>query len=245
VETLESRPSPPGAGTQALAPVPSLPSPPHEWTWRDRLRGARLPAALLAGGVAACTYVAMVDPNGAGGYPACPLQVMTGIDCPGCGMTRAAFALMHGDLGRALDHNLVFVIALPFLLWAVARWAAASMGWTLVLWLVICLETWAVALALGIDMPFAGSWLMLALLVVGVAVPTPGGIGGFHEAFRLGATSFFAADNDAAVGAAILLHASSFVPVTVLGLWYATQEGLNMKGITDMTQGTDPAEANA
>ncbi len=131
METLESRPSPPDAGTQVDAPTPPLPAPPHEWTWHDRLRGARLPAALLAGGVAACTYVAIVDPNGAGGYPACPLKVMTGIDCPGCGMTRAAFALMHGDLGRALDHNLVFVIALPFLLWAVARWATASMGWTL------------------------------------------------------------------------------------------------------------------
>jgi glycosyltransferase 2 family protein len=121
----------------------------------------------------------------------------------------------------------------------------ASMGWTLVLWVVICMETWAVAVAFGIDMPFAGSWLMLALLVVGIAVPTPGGVGGFHEAFRLGATAFFGADNNAAVGAAILLHAASFVPVTVLGLWYATQEGLNMKGITDMTRSTEPAEVEA
>ena len=121
----------------------------------------------------------------------------------------------------------------------------ASMGWTLVLWVVICMETWVVAMAFGIDMPFAGSWLMLALLVVGIAVPTPGGVGGFHEAFRLGATAFFGADNNAAVGAAILLHASSFVPVTVLGLWYATQEGLNMKGITDMTRSTEPAEVEA
>ena len=121
----------------------------------------------------------------------------------------------------------------------------ASMGWTLVLWVVICMETWVVAMAFGIDMPFAGSWLMLALLVVGIAVPTPGGVGGFHEAFRLGATAFFGADNDAAVGAAILLHASSFVPVTILGFWYATQEGLNMKGITDMTRSTGPAEVEA
>jgi uncharacterized protein (TIRG00374 family) len=121
----------------------------------------------------------------------------------------------------------------------------ASMGWTLVLWLVICMETWVVALAFGIDMPLAGSWLMLALLVVGVAVPTPGGVGGFHEAFRLGATAFFAADNNAAVGAAILLHATSFVPVTILGFWYAMREGLNMKGITDLTQGAAPAEVKA
>ena len=58
----------------------------------------------------------------------------------------------------------------------------------------------------------------MALLVVGVAVPTPGAVGGFHEAFRLGATTFYGAPNDRAVGAAIVLHAVSFVPVTALGL---------------------------
>ncbi|MCC7032698.1 MAG: flippase-like domain-containing protein [Acidobacteria bacterium] len=121
----------------------------------------------------------------------------------------------------------------------------ASFGWSLVLWLVISAETWAVARALAIDMPFVGAWLMLALLVVGVSVPTPGGVGGFHEAFRVGATSFFAADNDAAVGAAILLHAVSFLPVTLLGLWFAAREGLDWKGLKQMTNRVGPAEVEA
>jgi len=121
----------------------------------------------------------------------------------------------------------------------------ASFAWSLVLWIVICAETWVVARAFDIQMPFVGAWLMLALLVVGVSVPTPGGVGGFHEAFRLGATSFFAADNDAAVGAAILLHATSFVPVTLLGLWYAAREGLDLKGLKQMTDRSAPAEVEA
>ena len=56
-------------------------------------------------------------------------------------------------------------------------------------------------------MPFTGSFLLIALLVLGVAVPTPGAVGGFHEAFRVGATVFYGAPDDAAVGAAIVLHA--------------------------------------
>ena len=56
--------------------------------------------------------------------------------------------------------------------------------------------------------PFTGSFLLMALLVIGVAVPTPGAIGGFHEAFRVGATMFYGAPDDAAVGAAIVLHLS-------------------------------------
>ena len=65
--------------------------------------------------------------------------------------------------------------------------------------------------------------------MVGVAVPTPGAVGGFHEAFRLGATTFFGADNDTAVGAAIVLHAVSVVPVLMLGLLFAAQDGLEAR----------------
>jgi glycosyltransferase 2 family protein len=121
----------------------------------------------------------------------------------------------------------------------------ASLAWSLVLWLIICGETWAVAQAFHIDMPLVGSWLMLALLVVGIAVPTPGAVGGFHEAFRLGATAFFGADNNAAVGAAILLHATSFIPVTLLGLWFAVRDGLSLQRIKRMADAREPVEVKA
>lgn len=107
----------------------------------------------------------------------------------------------------------------------------AALAWSIVLWISIAAGIWAVAVAFGIAMPFTGGWLMLAPLVVGVAVPTPGGVGGFHEAFRLGATSFFGADNDTAVGAAIVLHAISVGPVTLAGLLFIVQDGLKIGGI--------------
>lgn len=96
------------------------------------------------------------------------------------------------------------------------------------LWLSIAAGIWAVAVAFHIQVPFTGSFLLMALLVLGVAVPTPGAVGGFHEAFRLGATAFYTAPNDRAIGAAIVLHAASFLPVTALGLWFVVQDGLNL-----------------
>jgi uncharacterized membrane protein YbhN (UPF0104 family) len=107
----------------------------------------------------------------------------------------------------------------------------AALAWSLVIWATIAASIWVLSLGFGIDMPFTGSWLMLAPLVVGVAVPTPGGVGGFHEAYRIGATSFFGADNDAAVGAAIVLHAISVVPVAIAGLLFIVQDGLKLGGI--------------
>ncbi|HEX8030405.1 MAG TPA: lysylphosphatidylglycerol synthase transmembrane domain-containing protein, partial [Vicinamibacterales bacterium] len=107
----------------------------------------------------------------------------------------------------------------------------AAMAWSIVLWISIAAGIWATSVAFGIAMPFTGAWLMLAPLVVGVAVPTPGGVGGFHEAYRIGATAFFGADNNTAVGAAIVLHAISVGPVTIAGLLFMVQDGLKLGGM--------------
>lgn len=104
----------------------------------------------------------------------------------------------------------------------------AAIAWSVPLWLSIALGIWLVTRAFHIEMPFTGSFLIVALLVVGVAVPTPGAVGGFHYFYRLGATAFFAASNDRAVGAAIVLHAVSFVPVAIAGLILLAQEGVSL-----------------
>jgi hypothetical protein len=50
----------------------------------------------------------------------CPIALLTGVPCPGCGMTRAASALLRGDLTLALDyHPLIPLIAVL----TVAGWA--------------------------------------------------------------------------------------------------------------------------
>jgi uncharacterized membrane protein YbhN (UPF0104 family) len=108
---------------------------------------------------------------------------------------------------------------------------AVALAWSFPLWLSIAVGIWATSTAFGLAIPFTGSFLMIALLVVGVAVPTPGAIGGFHEAFRLGATTFYGAPDAAAVAAALVLHALSVGPSLLLGLAFAAQEGLNLSGV--------------
>jgi uncharacterized membrane protein YbhN (UPF0104 family) len=108
------------------------------------------------------------------------------------------------------------------------------------LWLSIALGVWAAARAFRLMVPFTGSFLIIALLVVGVAVPTPGAVGGFHAAFRYGATTFFGASEDAAVGAAIVLHAFSIVPSLALGLFFAAHEGLNLAGMRHIADQGNP-----
>jgi hypothetical protein len=122
----------------------------------------------------------------------------------------------------------------------------AALAWSIALWVAIAGGIWAVTAAFGIPMSPFGAWLLLAPLVVGVAVPTPGGIGGFHEAYRMSATAFFGADNDAAVAAAIVLHAVSFGPVVLAGFWFALQDGLRLGRIGQLAApGVSAARAAA
>jgi uncharacterized membrane protein YbhN (UPF0104 family) len=110
------------------------------------------------------------------------------------------------------------------------------------LWLAIACGIWWGALAFHIHLPFAGSLVLTALLVVGVAVPTPGGVGGYHEAFRIGATSLYGAGNDQAVSAAIVMHAISFLPITIAGLAVMARDGLNLARVQALTHEPAPAE---
>jgi glycosyltransferase 2 family protein len=110
-----------------------------------------------------------------------------------------------------------------------------ALAWSVPLWLSIAAGIWAVAVAFQIDLSFTGTFLVIALLVIGVAVPTPGAVGGFHAAFRYGVVAFFGASDDAAVGAAIVLHLFSIGPALLLGLFFAAQEGLNVGGMRRLT----------
>jgi uncharacterized protein (TIRG00374 family) len=114
-----------------------------------------------------------------------------------------------------------------------------ALAWSFPLWLSIDAGIWAVAVAFDLNVPFTGSFLIVPLLTLGVAVPTPGAIGGFHEAFRLGATVFYRAPNDVAVAAALVLHAFSIVPSLLLGLFFAAQAGLNISGMRQMADGPE------
>jgi Protein of unknown function (DUF2752) len=85
--------------------------------------------APLVAGVAlvmGCAVVGIVDPRG--GPTICPFKLATGLDCPGCGGTRAAHDLMRGDLIGALDHNVLAVIAIPLILWGLFTWLTSALG---------------------------------------------------------------------------------------------------------------------
>lgn len=88
-------------------------------------RGRLLVVGLLCvTGVAALIALYRVDPAESRLYPLCMFHALTGLYCPGCGATRAAHHLLHGDIAGALRMNALAVASLPL----VGYWLLRSMA---------------------------------------------------------------------------------------------------------------------
>jgi hypothetical protein len=78
--------------------------------------------------MAAVAYVFANVPSDGGAFVPCPFHGLTGLWCPGCGLTRATHQLLNGNLVGALSRNLLLPIMLALALWAWAAWALRSTG---------------------------------------------------------------------------------------------------------------------
>jgi hypothetical protein len=58
-------------------------------------------------------FVGLLGLASAFGISTCPVALLTGTPCPGCGMTRAALALAHGDIALATAMNPSALLTVP------------------------------------------------------------------------------------------------------------------------------------
>lgn len=95
---------------------------------------------------------------------------------------------------------------------------ALTLGLSVGVWGLIYLQAEATLLAFNVVLPLRATFVLVALTVVGLAIPTPGGVGGFHKALQVGLTLFFGVGLGEATGIAIAYHAVCFLPITLIGL---------------------------
>ena len=93
-----------------------------EWFYR-RTSVIAIWALLIAGSV----YLYAFEPGRTGFFPVCLFRLFTGLNCPGCGSTRAMHQILHGHFVAAFMLNPLFLLALPFLLFALIRYSVIVM----------------------------------------------------------------------------------------------------------------------
>jgi hypothetical protein len=78
--------------------------------------------AVGAAGLLAVTTVGLVDPETVALGWRCPLRSLTGLQCPGCGGTRALHLLVRGKPVAAARMNVIVVALAPASCVLMARW---------------------------------------------------------------------------------------------------------------------------
>jgi len=111
--------------------------------------------------IGAGAVVFFFNPSTHGFFPVCLFHQLTGLNCPGCGATRALYALLHGNLLLACHDNLLFMLALP-----------TALVWSI--WWI-----WRQWLGRPVNIRIAPKWLWL-LLVVGVVFTVARNLPGFE-----------------------------------------------------------------
>lgn len=109
--------------------------------------------------------------------------------------------------------------------------------WTVLLctagvWACLTSQFWFATVAAHRPLPFDSSFFVTGVTTVGLAIPTPGGIGGFHKACQLVLTRFYEFSVDASVAVAVLFHIIGTLPVLVTGLILFAREGLHWRDVT-------------
>jgi uncharacterized protein (TIRG00374 family) len=103
---------------------------------------------------------------------------------------------------------------------------------SIALWIVIFVQLDMCLRAFGVFLPLRAAFLLVTLSVIGMAIPTPGGVGGFHAMIQIGLTGFFAVDHNLAAGIAIADHAICFIPIALIGLVCIPLFGLSLRPST-------------
>ena len=104
---------------------------------------------------------------------------------------------------------------------------AAVFFWALVHWLVNALAFWIGFKAVGVDVPFSAANFLQGIIAIGVALPSsPGFFGVFEAAAKVG-LEVYGVTGGLAVSWAIGYHILSFIPITMIGLYYFARLGLH------------------
>jgi hypothetical protein len=139
---------------------------------------------------------------------------------------------LSGPLGKMLhsfsDGLAVLHAPLPHL--------AAIFAQSLLIWLLIAFSFHLNHIAFGIDLPFHATFLLIAFLVVGVMIPTPGMVGGFHAFYLVALGDVFGVARESAMAAAIAAHALGNLPILLFGLALLGREGLSLGRVAEVTR---------
>ncbi len=109
------------------------------------------------------------------------------------------------------------------------RLLSLAFAWTLGFWLWHGLSFWLGMMAFGIDTGLVSAFFTEAVVGFGVAIPSaPGFFGTFHASAEFALSTVYGVDTANSLAFAFGYHFGGWIPITVIGLYYAWRLGLSL-----------------
>ena len=121
----------------------------------DRTRQVTITATAWLAIAAAAVVLFFFDPASPQNqfFPKCPFRMITGLQCPGCGTTRACYQLIHLHPIAAFKLNPLMMMTLPFLIYGLLGFTKSAItgqpqrrvfipSFYLWAWLVVMIAFW-------------------------------------------------------------------------------------------------------
>src|SRR5437763_1102666 len=105
------------------------------------------------------------------------------------------------------------------------------MIFTTLIWIALTTQFWFVTVAMHHPLPLDSSLFISGTTTIGLAIPTPGGVGGFHKVAQVILTTFYGFDIDSSVAAALLFHLVGTLPVVITGLILFAHAGITWRDV--------------
>ena len=86
------------------------------------------------------------------------------------------------------------------------------------MWFVINVQIYCVLRAFALELPLSAAYVVTAAAVLGLAVPTPGGLGSYQVAVQIALMDVFGVARAPATSVALVAWATSFILITAIGL---------------------------
>jgi hypothetical protein len=117
------------------------------------------------------------------------------------------------------------------------RLAAAVACHSLVCWLLIALGTWVGLQACGVVLSFPSVLVLMPLLALGIAIPTPGNVGGYHVVMAVALERMFGVAGETAVGAGVLMqYVVIMLPFFLIGPVMMARDGIRWRHLLELAR---------
>lgn len=148
-------------------------------------------------------------------------------------ITRLASAVFRRVLPKAHDRILGIVSAMLSGISAMRSpgRAVRMLAYALAMWTLSAFSFWLGFRAVGIEASFAAALFVQTLIAFGVAVPSSPGFFGVFELAGVAGLGLYGVPRDLAVSWALSYHILTFLPITLIGLWYFARLGMHFSDL--------------